>query len=296
MRKCSACRCWLVKAAHTCSWKKVVPVLVEGHSHDAVSQVKGFLHAITMVNVYVDVENPRMVSVTHTGLKRETSAVNARWRLLRCVLLLEKLQYTDDDVIDVTKPRCLQKRTKLISVLQPFTNELRRLQQNRMTPIYRTPHWPQTFWHDANLRPSWWRCHRSAKQRRIAIDTRSQSAWLHGPDTMMLLLQSNNDVPTLRKGRPVSSATEERIPLKWTPASRITRVGQSSAATWQRSSLFLLSTCSPLIDRSLRAGSKWQLCKWNNSSIKPVATSLVIKELLKMYRSLFGSDISLNFS
>lgn len=124
MRKCSVCTCWLVKAAHTCSWKKVVPVLVEGHCHDAVSQVKGFLHAITVVNVYVDVENPRMVSVTHTGLKRETGTVNARWRLPRRVLLLEQLQYTDDDVIDVTEPRRLQKHTKLILVLQPFTDEL----------------------------------------------------------------------------------------------------------------------------------------------------------------------------
>lgn len=122
--------CWFVIAAHTCSWKKVVPVLVEGHSHDTVSQVKGFLYAITMVNVYVDVKNPRVVSVTHTGLKSDTSTVNTRWRLLRCVLLLEQLQYTDDDVIDITKPRCLQKPTKLNLVLQPFTNELNAFSRN----------------------------------------------------------------------------------------------------------------------------------------------------------------------
>ncbi len=53
-------------AALTCSWKKVVPIFVEGHSHDAVSQVKSFLHAIAVVNVYVDVEHPGVVSVRQT--------------------------------------------------------------------------------------------------------------------------------------------------------------------------------------------------------------------------------------
>lgn len=76
MCKCSVCTRWFVKAAHTRSWKKVVPVFVEGHSHDTVSQVKGFLYAITMVNVYVNVENPWVVSVKHTVLKGETNTVN----------------------------------------------------------------------------------------------------------------------------------------------------------------------------------------------------------------------------
>lgn len=65
-------------SARTGSWKKVVPVFVEGHRHDAVSQVKGFLHTVTMVNVDVDVQNPRVVSVTHTHtvVKRETDGAN----------------------------------------------------------------------------------------------------------------------------------------------------------------------------------------------------------------------------
>lgn len=57
----------MFKAALTSSWEKIVPVLVEGHSHDAVGQVKGFLDTIPMVNVYVNVQNSRVVSVTHTN-------------------------------------------------------------------------------------------------------------------------------------------------------------------------------------------------------------------------------------
>lgn len=39
---------------YTCS-RKEVPILVERHSHDAVSRVESLLHAITMVdiNVYI---------------------------------------------------------------------------------------------------------------------------------------------------------------------------------------------------------------------------------------------------
>lgn len=87
---------------------------MEGHSHDAVSQVKGFLYAVTMVNVYVDVQNPRVVSGTHRGYKERDSKrlVNV---LQRRTLLLEKLQYTDDDVIYVTKPRRLQTQKNLFS-------------------------------------------------------------------------------------------------------------------------------------------------------------------------------------
>ena len=66
----------MLKAARTCSWKKVVPVFVEGHSHDAVSQVKGFLYAVSVVNVYVDVQNPRVVSKKNTRMKRETDTAN----------------------------------------------------------------------------------------------------------------------------------------------------------------------------------------------------------------------------
>lgn len=52
--------------AYTCSWKKVVPIFVEGDSHDSVCQVKSFLNTISMMNIYVNVQNSGMVSVTNT--------------------------------------------------------------------------------------------------------------------------------------------------------------------------------------------------------------------------------------
>lgn len=65
----------------TGSWKKVVAVFVEGHGHDAVRQVKGFLYAIAMVDVDVDVENPRVVPESHGGRREEgePSTANTRW-------------------------------------------------------------------------------------------------------------------------------------------------------------------------------------------------------------------------
>lgn len=56
--------------ALTSSWKKVVSVFVEGHGHDAVRQVKGFLHAVAVVNVDVDVENPGVVPESHVEMWR----------------------------------------------------------------------------------------------------------------------------------------------------------------------------------------------------------------------------------
>jgi len=53
------------KGIRTRSGEKVVPVFVEGHGHDAVSQVKGFLDAVAVVNVDVDVQNSGVVSGTH---------------------------------------------------------------------------------------------------------------------------------------------------------------------------------------------------------------------------------------
>lgn len=34
---------------------------MEGHSHDPVSGIESFLHAISMVDVYVDVQHPLVV-------------------------------------------------------------------------------------------------------------------------------------------------------------------------------------------------------------------------------------------
>lgn len=59
------------KAALTCPWEKVVSIFVEGYSHDAVGQVKGFLDAVAMVNVYVDVQDPGVVPATHTRTHTE---------------------------------------------------------------------------------------------------------------------------------------------------------------------------------------------------------------------------------
>ena len=47
---------------------------MEGHGHDTVSQVKGLLDTITMVNVDVNVQNPWVVSVTHTLSIRKREA------------------------------------------------------------------------------------------------------------------------------------------------------------------------------------------------------------------------------
>lgn len=95
---------------------------MEGHGHDTVSEVKSFLYAITMVNVYVDVEDPWVVPVRHTqrykkGNKHSTHSTEV---IQRSDFLLEELQYTDDDVIDITKARRLQTQ-KLSLVLWPFT-------------------------------------------------------------------------------------------------------------------------------------------------------------------------------
>lgn len=48
--------------------REILSVFVEGHSHDAVSCVEGFLNSITMMNVNVDVKHSLMVpgKVTET--------------------------------------------------------------------------------------------------------------------------------------------------------------------------------------------------------------------------------------
>lgn len=53
---CVVCVCYLVVT----SARKVLAKLVEGAGHDAVRAVKGFLHAITMVDVNVNVQNTLM--------------------------------------------------------------------------------------------------------------------------------------------------------------------------------------------------------------------------------------------
>lgn len=51
---------------YTCARKEVISVFVEGHSHDPVSEVEGFLNPITMVDVNINVEHPRMVPRVRT--------------------------------------------------------------------------------------------------------------------------------------------------------------------------------------------------------------------------------------
>lgn len=81
---------------------------MKGHGHDSVCEVKGFLDAIAMVNVYVNVKNPGVVPWTSTEQEiYVTNTVKIRGKLLRSAVLLEELQYTDDDVIDIAKPRGL---------------------------------------------------------------------------------------------------------------------------------------------------------------------------------------------
>lgn len=40
---------------------KILPIFMEGHSHDPVSGIESFLHTITMVDVYVNVQHPLVV-------------------------------------------------------------------------------------------------------------------------------------------------------------------------------------------------------------------------------------------
>lgn len=68
--------------------EKPIAVLVERHGHDAVGEVKRLLDAVAVVHVDVDVQHAGMV--------------------------LEQLQYGDDDVVDVTEARGLE----LLGVVQ----------------------------------------------------------------------------------------------------------------------------------------------------------------------------------
>lgn len=72
----------------TCAGEEVVSVFVEGHCHDAVSEVEGFLHPVAMVDVNVDVQHPGVV--------------------------LEQLQDANYNVIDIAEARGL----KLLGMVQ----------------------------------------------------------------------------------------------------------------------------------------------------------------------------------
>lgn len=43
------------------SSREVLPIFMEGHSHNSVCCVEGLLHSISMVDVYVDVQHPLVV-------------------------------------------------------------------------------------------------------------------------------------------------------------------------------------------------------------------------------------------
>lgn len=45
----------------TCAREEVVSIFVEGHRHDPVGEVEGLLHAVTVVDVNVNVEHPGVV-------------------------------------------------------------------------------------------------------------------------------------------------------------------------------------------------------------------------------------------
>lgn len=82
---------------------------MEGHGHDAVRQVEGLLHAVAVVDVDVDVENPGVVPESQEGRceageQRHPVVVAAVLQ----VVLLEQLQDADDDVVDVAKTRRLR--------------------------------------------------------------------------------------------------------------------------------------------------------------------------------------------
>lgn len=72
----------------TCAGEEVVSIFVEGHCHDPVSEVEGFLDPVTMVDVNINVEHPRVV--------------------------LEQLQDANHNVIDIAEARSL----KLLGMVQ----------------------------------------------------------------------------------------------------------------------------------------------------------------------------------
>lgn len=107
---------------------------MEGHGHDAVRQVEGFLHAVAVVNVDVDVENPRVV--------------------------LEQLQDADDDVVDVAEARRLETEKSVLPTKPPpnvssdTTHRLRKRRFSTDEGSHNIRRSPQISWRDANLRPS----------------------------------------------------------------------------------------------------------------------------------------------
>ena len=45
-----------------CSWEKIAIVLVEGDRHDSVGGIKRLLNAIPVVDINVDIEDPRVMA------------------------------------------------------------------------------------------------------------------------------------------------------------------------------------------------------------------------------------------
>ena len=43
--------------------REVLPVLVQGQGHDTVGRVEGLLHPVTVMDVYVNVQHPLVVSM-----------------------------------------------------------------------------------------------------------------------------------------------------------------------------------------------------------------------------------------
>ena len=54
---------------YTCSWEEEAAIFMERDSHDPVSEVKCFLDTISVVNIYVNIEDSWMVP--SSGKKRE---------------------------------------------------------------------------------------------------------------------------------------------------------------------------------------------------------------------------------
>lgn len=94
--------------------EEVVAVLVEGHGHDAVRQVKGLLDAVAVVNVDVDVQNPGVVPERQRRITKVDGETRAARPTGKKRIVLEKLQYADDDVIYVAEPRSLQTQQRRV--------------------------------------------------------------------------------------------------------------------------------------------------------------------------------------
>lgn len=143
----------IISTTVTCAGEEVVSIFVEGHGHDSVSEVERFLYSVAMVNVNINVQHSRVVPSKRKPAQfqklkfkfkknNETIICISEWSTVQSfdfqkillvtfnihvhviymfclgshvhMDLLEKLQYCNNNVINITEPRGL----KLLGVMK----------------------------------------------------------------------------------------------------------------------------------------------------------------------------------